>query len=275
MDFDKFHSEIQLLKKFADDLEDLHATLLMVGLQNLGWYDQAFVDDMAKILNTAAGPLAGKEAEFRQYYKHRFEKMRTVVFQGNIADVAINYGNGVGKAIQCKSTLEDGCAAITNMIADAANQLTGERGETPRVGDRWVIDMTIRSPTNPWPFSQKNTYGTKTLSDYKSQAKQAILGAVSTYVQNTKGMSPASLNKITDSLGLQLTKAGAGNTRIQATNVLGQSVALQTLTVKIRYDFPYPLVNQPVGSTHIKLAAFEVLRNGNNLSVSDNRIELQ
>ncbi|MCU0229424.1 MAG: hypothetical protein MUF01_17485, partial [Bryobacterales bacterium] len=271
MDFQKFQSEVQLLKKFADDLEELHGALMLIGLQNLGAYDQAFIEDMAKILNTAAGPLAGKEAEFREYYHNRFVKLRNVVFQGNIADVAIDYGNGVGKAIQCKSTLEDGCAAITNMIADAANQLTGERGETPRAGDRWVIDLTVRSPTNPWPFSHKNTYGTKSLNEYKTQARQTVLDAVKTYAHGAKGMSVGTLGRLTDTTGLTVNKLSVKNTRVTATNALGAAVAMQTLTVKIRYDFPYPLVGQPLGSTKLKLAAFEVMRNGNNLTVSDNR----
>lgn len=273
--FEKFQSEIKLLQDFATLLDETVATLQMLGLNDPQGYDAAFVDDMATILTQAAGPLAGKESELRLYAKHRLDKFRTVIYQGKIADVAVDYGNGLGKAIQSKSSYQDDCATINNMIKDAANQLTGERGETPRAGDRWVIDMAIRSPTNPWPFSQKATYGQKSLVEYITQAKLAVHACVTAYAQNSTGLSPAAVGKMTDLTGVNVQKLSAkpANTRMVAVNPLtGATANFQSLTVKIRYEIPYPLnpATAPLNQTHLSKIAFEVVRVGVNLQVIHN-----
>jgi hypothetical protein len=105
MNDEKFKAEIKLLRDFADLLEGAYGSLLLMNIgAPLSAYDQEFFEDMAKILNQSAGPLAGKEAELRSYYKNRFGKGRNVIYQNKIADVAVDYGGEVGKAVQFKSS---------------------------------------------------------------------------------------------------------------------------------------------------------------------------
>ncbi|WP_375445608.1 hypothetical protein [uncultured Fibrella sp.] len=280
MNIKQAEAQSKLIKESLLMIDEIIAyDVLAGGFNHNAHFDDELMNDIASILNTAIGPFAGKHAELKAYYKNRFKKRREVKYQGRIADVTANYGNGQGGiAIQLKSTYDDGCAAVLNMIGDAANQLTGERGENPRPGDRWVIDVVIRNPSNPWPFKYQATFGHKTLAEYQTEAKQKIQAKLTKYKPGVNGLNAAAFHKLTDTNAFALRKVvnSPKNSRMSSTyqDVFGHIQPNQhhtSITVKIRYDFPYPLATIPPNPTqYIQKITFEVVRAGNALIVHDN-----
>jgi hypothetical protein len=136
-----------------------------------------------------------------------------------------------------------------------------------------VIDMVIRSPSNPWPFSHKTTLGKKTIDEYVAQAKANIKEALTKYVPATTGLSPAAVGHLSDATGLNLKRLSPNpkNTRVVASNpATNVPVPFRSITVKIRYDFAYPLAGAAVGQQFIEKIAFEAVRVGTNLQVELN-----
>ena len=138
--------------------------------------DQDIFQKVETWLNLVYGNTGGYLHEFKTYYKHRVSKSREVQ-RGHYADVTITNAQGVAKAVQLKSTIQNDPAAVTQMIAAAANQLSGERGEEPLPNQRRVIDVVIRNPSNPWPFTAANQRGTKTEQEIINKASSVIEGA--------------------------------------------------------------------------------------------------
>lgn len=126
--------------------------------------DKYFQDKIEEWVSKILGVTSGYEAEFRQMYKHRMEKMRNL-YSGH-GDVTVGDPDELhAKTIQLKSTIGD-FSQVNSMIKVALNQLSGERGEMPREKDRLVVDMNILNADNTWPG------GAGTLGDYDWQQYQ-------------------------------------------------------------------------------------------------------
>lgn len=136
---------------------------------------QDVTDEMKKRLETVgtqvAGVVSGHLNELRLAQVH-IKKKREVVF-GKRGDVAIDYREDYGKAIQSKSCFAVDAAAVDKHIRTAAVQLSGMKSkkETPTPTDRRAIDICIHNPQNDWPGQ-----ASPTLLDVVTQVHKCLLG---------------------------------------------------------------------------------------------------
>jgi hypothetical protein len=222
--------------------------------------DKYFLGKIDEWASKILGVTSGYDAEFKQMYKHRIEKYRTLV--AGHADVTIGEPDEVhAKSVQLKSTIGDH-SDVSSMIKVALNQLSGERGELPRPKDRLVVDMYILSAENTWPGGA-HTLGTLNWRQYVETAQAKILSlcaesgyrqhiATRGHKQEGHGISPALRGHLTD---LSLKHAAPlshfpymehrNSTQLIAP-VHGlhpsQGEKVIHLTFKIRYHFGYPIV---------------------------------
>lgn len=263
MNHEKVKRHLALIRDMAESMEDIRAVELLLSLTNsITPGDKAVFDKVETWLNLIAGNTGGYEHEFKLYVKNRIKKGRDVV-RGTYADITITDPNtGVAKAVQLKSTIQDDAGSVTGMIAEAANQLAGERNEQPLPNHRRVIDMLIRSDTNPWPFGVHNGRGSKTELELRQKAIEVVQRALTTYHKhntlrinantgaiNTNpspgiGLSPGAIGLLTDvqhfATASMVGHQNVGpNSGIRAFQHGNQSSLLINLAVKIRFSYPY------------------------------------
>ena len=265
---EKIQTQFTFLVKAIDDLytclKENKDELFVNSLFSAVLYDphlannaQAIIGRTESVLNNISGTVSGYHKELQLAFKQSRKAMldgstlRTVHF-GARGDVAVDYGEGFGKAIQSKSSFADGNADINTMIKTAANQLTGERvaKETPNAKDRRIIDLSIMNPKNPWPRS--NLFGNQPFSLQEVESKVHEL--VSEYVKhnsvnpatNTKqgGKGYNKFGELTPNLG---TAVGAGNSgnltsKVTGTDPFGKTAIGIDLVVKIRYNNGRPFL---------------------------------
>ena len=184
MDNEKVKRGLKVIREMAELIEDILAVKLLLELNaGITRVDQDIFQKVETWLNQVYGNAGGYLHEFKTYYKHRVSKSREVQ-RGHYADVTITNAQGVAKAVQLKSTIQNDPAAVTQMIAAAANQLSGERGEMPSDNQRRVIDVVIRNPSNPWPFTEANRRGTKTEQEIITKASSVISEALKNYTKH-------------------------------------------------------------------------------------------
>lgn len=118
------------------------------------------------------------------------------------ADLSVSGAAPYAKAVQYKSTLQDSDAQVDYMMAEAANQVSGERGEVPLADQRKAIDVKVQSLGNPWPFRYQdfpyeiaaglgsiNEFGL-TYASAIEEAQNRVLANLTTYRQHVRGGLP-------------------------------------------------------------------------------------
>lgn len=196
------------------------------------------------VLNNVSGQVSGYHKELDLALKHSKKPTlsgqgtRTIHF-GDRGDVAVDYGPFSGKAIQAKSSFSDKCADIDQMIKVAANQLTGERAaaETPNATDRRIIDLSIRSPDNPWPRTQMATNSTPLTFKELTDKINSLVSTYRAHVPRTPGHGYNRWNSLSPGLGTAVTRSQTGKLASRTTTGLFNAVATDFVT-KVRFDHP-------------------------------------
>jgi hypothetical protein len=193
------------------------------------------------------GVMMGYEREMQSGWKH-LKKGRSIGFVN--ADVTVGGNEAYAKAVQHKHTVSPDNSAVNEMIAKAANQLTGESGEAPLPTQRKIIDVMINEPTNWWPFDAKDLGGLDEevqLNDgiipfdlLKSRGAEQILKQLTRYKYRSKGLNAATQNSLYNvvpqhgALNLKHGPSGPKTTSVYAAS--GQKIEL--LTIKMIYGQP-------------------------------------
>jgi hypothetical protein len=196
-----------------------------------------------------------------------FDKGRAIGFKG--ADVTVGTQENYAKAVQHKHTVSPENKQVNDMIAKAANQLTGESGEAPLATQRKIIDMMINDPRNWWPFDLAD-FGTidpqANLADavipfdlYKTAAASKILKQLSTYKKKEKGLNPTTQASLMN----HVPTLAAPNPAVIKDQSLPKSTALfhpngqraDVLTIKIVYGQPRKFDNNGMPLT-VRTAVF-------------------
>jgi len=190
------------------------------------------------------GVLMGYTREMQSAHKN-FSKGRMVGFTS--ADVTVGTDEDFAKAIQHKHTVSAENSAVNEMIAKAANQLTGESGEKPLASQRKIIDMMINDPQNWWPFDLKDfsdldpsvmlEAGVIPLALLKLKGEKQILAQLQKHKRAKKGLDRATINSLANHVG------GPTNSFMVKNPAKPQSTALyhpngqraEVLTIKITY----------------------------------------
>jgi hypothetical protein len=254
MDTNKVNHHLKMMRKMLDDIDKIAAAEGLLSMSgSITALDQIVFQKAETWLNLMAGNIGGYAHEFDTYVKHRLQKRRTVT-RGGSADITITDPvTGITKDVQLKSTIQDNAGAVNEMIAIAANQLSGERGETPLAHSRRVIDMMIRSESNSWPFTAWYGRGTKGEVEFCTEALKVVKASISTYrthntgakVQGT-GLSPTAIGKMHD-VHQYSAHGPAGGSIVgvgprSSARAYSNQVVLVNLIVKVRFAYPYPLL---------------------------------
>lgn len=184
---------------------------------------QIIIAKITHWINSIYGAIHGYTAEFESTMKHVIRKSRPL-HEGKKGDVATGTRQD-SKVTQFKSTIQDDRTVVSAQIAEAANQISGERGESPILdepgkGDRPIIDIIINNARNYWPmYNMEGPRGTPECMKYyhKSTPSEDISKAaefelkkvlelytphiVNSQGRNTqkgKGLSPAFIRWMTD-----------------------------------------------------------------------------
>lgn len=250
--------------------------------------DKYFLDKIDEWASKIVGISNGYDAEFTQMYKHRVLKGR--IISDEHGDVTVGNPDDLhAKTIQLKSTIQGTASTVSTMIKVALNQLSGERGEQPRVGDRLVVDMVIQNPNNTWP-GDAGTLGSYDWSQFESKAIEKLKALCTDYRMHISdktpghGLSPNAIGSLTDTKTLGLTYKIRDIPvlgRPQSTQVVSHQygqhpsnpLKLKHLTIKIRYPRGYPirgsqnLITNAYTNQWLHLVAFNVFRVGDSLSI--------
>lgn len=258
--------------------------------------DKYFADKIDEWASKILGISNGYQAEFLQMYKHRVQKGRTL-WRGH-GDVTVGEPDDLhASTIQLKSTISQTATDVNTMIKVALNQLSGERGENPRDGDRLIVDMTIHNPENTWPGGA-GSLGHYDWVAYEDEAMRKIKLLCESYRPHTKsnkqkrgqdgyGLSQAAIQSLSDTTNRQLYNVHALKLlqRPNSSQVVAHQWGhnpndperIKHLTIKIRYPHGYPirgsLSQENCQYTYFWLAmiAFNVFRVGDQLMVRYSR----
>jgi hypothetical protein len=268
----------QIILKLKDARAELEPTV------NLP-VDNYFVGKIDEWTQKILGICNGYEAEFTQMYKHRVMKGR--IISDDTGDVTVGEPHELhAKTIQLKSTIQDTASTVSTMIKVALNQLSGERGEMPRAGDRLVVDMIIQNPRNTWP-GDSGTLGLYNWSEFEKHAIEKLHSLCTDYRRHQSssipgyGLSGAARASLTDAREAgQLYKVRDIQAlgRHSSTQVVSHQqghhpsnpTKLKHITIKIRYPRGYPIrgaQNLETGrysARWLQLVVFNVFRVGDN-----------
>lgn len=278
--------KLQNIENIISKLRDARAELELSAHLPVDQYFIAKIDEWAsKII----GISNGYDAEFTQMYKHRVLKGR--VISDDHGDVTVGEPHELhAKTIQLKSTIQDSASVVSNMIKVALNQLSGERGEKPRDGDRLIVDMIVQNPDNTWP-GDSGTLGSYDWKQFETTAMEKLKTLCTDYRQHISdkkpgyGLSPTARNSLTDrqSSGVSYNVSNIPMLhRPQSTQVVSHQwghhpsnpLKLKHLTIKIRYPRGYPirgsknLISGNYNHQWLCLVVFNIYRVGNELSIS-------
>jgi len=285
--------QLEEIRNFVDMLLDAR-----IEVQNhIGHpVDKYFADKIDEWTNKILGISNGYQAEFLQMYKHRVEKGRAL-WRGH-GDVTVGDPDDLhASTIQLKSTISQTATDVNTMIKVALNQLSGERGENPRVGDRLIVDMTIHNPENTWPGGA-GSLGKYDWRAYEDEAMRKIKLLCESYRPHTKsnkkdpgqegyGLSQAAIQSLTDTMGRQLHHVHDLKLlqRPNSSQVVAQQWGhnpndperIKHLTIKIRYPHGYPIRGSLNLETYqhtyswLAMIVFNVFRIGDQLMVKFSR----
>lgn len=277
--------KLQNIENIIRKLQDARAELERAAHSPV---DQYFIGKIDEWASKIIGISNGYDAEFTQMYKHRVLKGR--VISDDHGDVTVGEPDELhAKTIQLKSTIQDNASTVNTMIKVALNQLSGERGEQPREGDRLIVDMIIQNPNNTWP-GESGTLGSYDWTQFETKAMDKLKLLCTEYRAHISdnrpgyGLSPAARTSLTDTLtsGMsynvsQIPMLG----RPQSTQVVSHQwghhpsnpLKLKHLTIKIRYPRGYPirgsqnLISGVYSQQWLYLVVFNIFRVGDSLSI--------
>ena len=276
---------LQEVQKLLNMLVDVYDE---VSAKQANPIDTFYLKKIEEWANKIHGISSGYKGEFEEMYKHRTMKGRAIY--GGFADVSVGEPTDFhAKSIQLKSTNQDDHTAVNNMIRVAANQLTGERGETPRANDRWVIDMIVHNPENTWPLG-RNTLGSMTFDEFGQNAGSKLVDLMLDYQKHVNpkqkrdqprqarveghGMSQGHLRTLTD-MSQPLLQCQFTNTQHPRSTQYMHPVQTPSgityerahhITVKIRNPVGFPIWNAQTGTyNRLTLAVFNIYRDGNTI----------
>lgn len=194
------------------------------------------------------------------------------------ADVTVGTNEPYAKAVQYKHTVSPENSAVNEMIAKAANQLTGESGEKPLATQRKIIDVMINDPRNWWPFDLKDfkdlhpevdlNAGIIPFAELKARGAAQILAQLGKYKKGRSGLDDATRNSFFDinpghgPLVIQAGPSGPRTTSRHATN--GQK--LEFLTIKMVYGHARNFADGP-NTVRVSKIVFAAFRQNGALSV--------
>jgi hypothetical protein len=200
-------------------------------------------------------------------------KDRVVGF--TLADVTVGTNQLTAKAVQHKHTVSPENSAVNEMIAKAANQLTGESGETPLAEQRKVIDVMINDPQNWWPFDNAElstlplegnlAEGIIPISLFRSRAERQIITQLAKYKQGKSGLNAQTINSL-DNFNQPPAFHHLKKSSVAYTTPTHTARAA-VLTVKIIYGQPRKFKNISNGDVTVRKAVFYVYKQNNNLTV--------
>ncbi|WP_147451938.1 hypothetical protein [Corallococcus sp. CA041A] len=193
------------------------------------------------------GIIMGYSREMESAYKH-INKARPIEFTH--ADVTVGTNEPFAKAIQFKHTVSTENSAVDDMIAKAANQLTGESGEKPLATQRKIIDVMINDNRNWWPFTDKELAtidpefkieeGFIQFEKLKVRCAERIRTQLSRYRKNNSGINRATANSLYNhppsTPPLDMKRSAHGQKTTMLNNPLNQK--LELLTIKMVYGHP-------------------------------------
>lgn len=234
------------------------------------------------------GVAAGYAREMQGGTKAAF-KGRALGFDN--ADLTVGAAEPYAKAVQYKHTISPDASDVDAMIAKAANQLTGESGETPLATQRKAIDMMINEDTNSWPFNPTDfadyegdediNSGIVPLAYFLMRAGERVHRALATYRFGNKGLNPATLGSLYSSPHAPPVMPGPHAVPVLPPGFVKppgagpKSSALappggtkeQVLTVKITFGSPRKLLGSMGAAVEIRQLNFAVYRTGPALQV--------
>lgn len=188
------------------------------------------------------------------------------------ADVTVGTNQPYAKAIQHKHTVSPENSAVNQMIAKAANQLTGESGEMPLGTQRKIIDMMINDPENWWPFDQVDFHGLDPdaniqegaipLDALKARGRTQILDQLNKYSVGKSGLDAATRNSLHNhtSQGPLNLQPGLSGPKTTSRQIAGQKAEL--LTIKIIYGQPRKFLDGANKVTVSKIVFIAYRENG-------------
>jgi len=224
-------------------------------------------------LTTGINKAYGQAMSFLHEYtttKAAENKARPVITQTH-ADVTVGHADQLfAKSSECKSVTKPEKGAVNKIIGEAIEQLGGQTGHTPRAGDVRIVDVKIDGNNNPWPLAG-GTYGTDRgaalLTNIQNQAvaelnaivnvNKAGANAVRTWLTGEdygRGFVTGTgrLRDVTSSVPNPMNplflppvnqKLNPNSTRPVYQTMGGQVHKIRCLTIKIRYEFPYLLLD--------------------------------
>lgn len=215
-------------------------------------------------------------------------KGRPVVTQTH-ADVTVGQADQLfAKSAECKSVTKPEKGAVNKIVGDAIEQLGGQTGHHPRAGDVRIVDVKIDGNYNPWPLPG-GAYGTDRgfalLANIQNQAEAELIAIVNANKAGAnavrawlfgedygKGVVTGTgrLRDVTtpvpnpiNPLFLPPTnqKLNPNSTRPVYQTAGGQIHKIRCLTIKIRYEDPYLLldampINQVSGLVEIVIQTY-------------------
>ncbi|AKF85400.1 hypothetical protein MFUL124B02_11775 [Myxococcus fulvus 124B02] len=125
-------------------------------------------------MSSTLGIFQGHLFEVRESLKH-MNKGRVVILQTH-ADLTIGEETDLfAKSIQLKSCITHKPTDVDTLIAKAAYQLSGAKGEIPRERDRRIVDIQVSHPDNPWPYTPTHRQPSHDLSTLLEAAEERIV----------------------------------------------------------------------------------------------------
>jgi hypothetical protein len=132
-------------------------------------------------MQSIAAKALGYDAEFREFYRFHYDPdrqaagtAREIDLEKGKADVVVGqFSKTYSKAIQSKVVTTDSAAYVNARMLKALGQLMGTGGELPPDESRWIVQVELWNPENPWPYS---TQGRHDIEDMRKQGCAAIRG---------------------------------------------------------------------------------------------------
>lgn len=188
------------------------------------------------------------------------------------ADVTVGTDEMYAKAIQHKHTVSTENSSVNEMIAKAANQLTGESGETPLTTQHRVIDVMISDQHNWWPFDNKDfndllpeaniDSGIIPLSKLKSRAAKQITTQLAKYKKGASGLNKKAINSLHYTMGgAPKFDPFALGPKSSARFIGGEKA--EVITIKIRYKHTRRFLDRNIVIALNKIVFIAYLDDGN------------
>lgn len=190
-------------------------------------------------------------------FQHEYASTMRAYGKGRHVDTQLRGDVTVGqpqdpfaKTIECKSITAPDKGSVNAAIRKAIEQLAGQTGHMPRDGDVRVMDVVIEGNRNPWPMNGGDYDRTRdpvprdTLIDYALlELEDLILRSNAQGATDLRNWIAGQVQfgfQDINRLGSLEPTTFPNSSRLWAQGLLGPA-KVRCLTVKIRYEDPYPL----------------------------------